>query len=172
MRLISGVMVLAGLVVAPPAGAQVFKCTETDGKTVYSQAPCTKADNKEKVVKLMDTPLTDSASSGASDGRNNSYYQGASPAPDTPPTKSYRPLPSDRLHKFQQTPVNTGPTNQQLIAECEAQKGARCSSAAEINYRRQEQRTPSAQEQATIQTAIRARREREQAERERAIFRR
>ena len=84
MRLISGLVVFAGLAAAPFAHAQVFKCTEADGKTVYSQAPCTKADNKEKVVKLMDAPLTDSASSETSDGRNRSYYQGANAAAGHP----------------------------------------------------------------------------------------
>ncbi len=167
MRLISGVWLLVGLVAAPLASAQVFKCTEADGKTVYSQAPCTKADNKEKVVKLMDRPLTDSTPSEA----RSSHYQAPNAAPDLP-AKSFQSTPTDRLRKFQQTPVNTGPTNQQLIAECEANKGARCSSAAEIAYRRQEQRTPTAQEQANIQAAIRARREREEAQRERTFFRR
>jgi hypothetical protein len=168
MRLISVCFWAVGLVGVQAVQAQVFKCTEADGKTVYSQAPCTKADNKEKVVKLMDTPLTDST---PSEGKSGGYYQGANPAPDAP-AKSYQTPTSNRLRPFQQTPVNTGPSNQQLIAECEASKGARCSSAAEIAYRRQEQRTPSAQEQANIQAAIRARREREQAERERAFFRR
>lgn len=148
----------------PLAHAQVFKCTEADGKTVYSQAPCTKADNKEKLVKLMDAPLTDSASSGGSDGRSNySYNQAAntSPAPQTP---SRQTLQSDRMRSYQQKPVNLGPSNQQLIAECEANHGARCSSAAEINYRRQLATTPTPQQQANIQNAVRARREREEAE--------
>ncbi len=172
MRQITGWMVLAtGLLGAQAANARVFKCQEADGKIVYSQAPCTKVDNKEKVVKLMDAPLTDSASYESSEGRSRGYYQGSSAATDRP-TRNYQPPPSEYARRYQQTPMNYGPTNQQLIAECEANKGARCSSAAEINYRRQEKRTPSAQEQANIQAAIRARREREQAERERNFFRR
>jgi hypothetical protein len=170
MRLVSGLLVLVGMA-APLAHAQVFKCTEADGKTVYSQAPCTKADNKEKVVKLMDAPLTDSTPSEAREARNGSYNQADSIAPDKP-AKNYQTPPSNRLRQLPQTPANTGPTNEQLIAECEANKGARCSSAAEIAYRRQEKRTPSAQEQATIQAAIRARREREENELRNRHFRR
>ena len=169
MRLVSGLLVLVGMAAAPLAHAQVFKCTEADGKTVYSQAPCTKADNKEKVVKLMDAPLTDSTPSEAKSGNYN--QANINSAPDTP-AKNYQKPPSNRLRQFPQTPVNTGPTNEQLIAECEANKGARCSSAAEIAYRRQEKRTPSAQEQATIQAAIRARREREENELRNRHFRR
>lgn len=169
MRQVSRLLVLVGMVAAPLTHAQVFKCTEADGKTVYSQAPCTKADNKEKVVKLMDAPLTDSTPSESKSGNYNQANNTA--APDTP-ARSYQTPANNRLRQFPQTPVNTGPTNEQLIAECEANKGARCSSAAEIAYRRQEKRTPSAQEQATIQAAIRARREREENELRNRHFRR
>ncbi len=173
MRAISGWVFVAGLLGAQVANAQVYKCTEADGKTVYSQAPCIKADNKEKVVRLMDAPLTDSSpssrsgdlESAAAYGRNSNAAQ-----TQTRSNNQAQPQPSNRLRA--PTSTTTGPSNQQLIAECEANHGARCSSAAEINYRRQEKRTPSAQEQADIQTAIRARREREEAQRERAIFRR
>ena len=168
MRLVSGLLALVGVATVPLANAQVFKCTEADGRIVYSQAPCTKADNKEKLVKLMDAPLTDSATSETQSGN---YNQASNAAPDTP-AKSYQTLPSNRLRQLPQTPTNPGPSNEQLIAECEANKGARCSSAAEIAYRRQEKRTPSAQEQATIQAAIRARRAREEDELRNRHFRR
>ncbi|MES2947882.1 MAG: DUF4124 domain-containing protein [Pseudomonadota bacterium] len=175
MRPISVGVLCVTVLGAQLANAQVYKCTEADGKTVYSQAPCVKADNKEKVVKLMDAPLTDSAPSSRSGDLESAANYGrnyAAPETQTRSNNQTQARPLNRMRTATGTSTASGPSNQQLIAECEANHGARCSSTAEINYRRQEKRAPSAQEQADIQTAIRARREREEAQRERAFFRR
>lgn len=173
MRPISGLVLLAGLLALQPTHAQVFKCTDADGKTVYSQAPCAKADSKEKVVHLMDAPIGDVAQPKTMGSDSTGAYPRANVATETPAkTNPTWPSPYDRLRKTSAASAPAVPSNQQLIAECEANHGARCSSAAEINYRRQEKRTPTAQEKAQIQAAINARREREEAQRERAFFRR
>lgn len=179
MRSLTGVFLVAGLLATPMAGAQVFKCTDAEGKTVYSQVPCTKADNKEKVVKLMSDPISDTPVYGNGSGPTGpTAAANAQSATATGNAKSNGgsggnglPMQPYGLMRKPASSPSTGPTNQQLVAQCEANHGARCSSAAEINYRRQEQRTPTAQEQATIQAAVRARREREEEQRERAFRR-
>ena len=171
MRLISGLVVIAGLAGTPFASAQVFKCTEADGKTVYSQAPCSKADNKEKVVKLMAEPISDTPVHGTAPADIGTTNAQTNSTANNKGNGGGQPLPPYGLMRKPASSPGSSPSTQQIIAECEANHGARCSSAAEINYRRQEKRTPSAQEQATIQDAIRARREREEEQRERAFRR-
>lgn len=61
---------------------------------------------------------------------------------------------------------NTQPqaSDKQIIANCEANHGARCSSAGEIAQRRMEQRELTASERQQQQSAVAARRQREQDE--------
>ena len=61
---------------------------------------------------------------------------------------------------------NTQPqaSDKQIIANCEANHGARCSSAGEIAQRRMEQRELSPSERQQQQSAVAARRQREQDE--------
>jgi hypothetical protein len=56
------------------------------------------------------------------------------------------------------------PSDQQIIANCEANHGARCSSAGEIAQRRMEQRELTPSERQQQQNAVAARRQREQDE--------
>ena len=55
-------------------------------------------------------------------------------------------------------------SDKQIIANCEANHGARCSSAGEIAQRRMEQRELTASERQQQQSAVAARRQREQDE--------
>jgi Domain of unknown function (DUF4124) len=159
MRVVSGLMCMAGLMAMQAASAQVFKCTGADGKTAYSQVPCTTPDAKEKRISIaapppIDTPAPQpkdwAAENAAADARTKANV----PAPSANSGKSSLPLKGLRPQ-----PAASGRTDQQIIADCQANHGARCTSAAEINYRRQEQRTPTAAEQAAIQEAIRNRQE-------------
>ena len=55
-------------------------------------------------------------------------------------------------------------SDKQIIANCEANHGARCSSAGEIAQRRMEQRELTAAEKQQQQSAVAARRQREREE--------
>lgn len=59
------------------------------------------------------------------------------------------------------TPAPAGASDQQIIANCEANHGAHCSSAGEIAQRRMEQRELTPAERLQQQNAVAARRQRQ-----------
>jgi hypothetical protein len=77
-----------------------------------------------------------------------------------------------RLRKPTPTPTSAGATDKQIIANCESNHGARCSSAGEIAQRRMEQRVLSPSEREQQQRAVSDRRQREREEAFNRIIRR
>ncbi len=157
MRMVSGLICMAGLMAVQAASAQVFKCTDADGKTAYSQAPCTAPTAKEKRISIaapppIDTPAPAPKNWAAENAAANARARANSPPPPESKNKS-----DFRMGGLRPEPTPTGPTDQQIIADCQANRGTRCTSAAEINYRRQEQRVPTAAERAALQEASRNR---------------
>lgn len=160
------------------AHAQVFQCTDATGKKIFSQTPCAAQGGNEK--KLMaapaptpaapadGTPVTGvlygngggtpppkdwaaenaAANARANAGNNNSGSSGAS----WPPLGGLRGKTGT-----QTTPVS----DKQIVADCEANRGARCNSSGEIAQRRMEQRTLTPEERQQQQGAIAARKQRQ-----------
>lgn len=70
---------IAGLALTPTVDAQVNKCIDANGRTVYSQAPCP-ANTKSSSIS---TKPVASASSGAADGKSDSKAAAKSSGPKT-----------------------------------------------------------------------------------------
>jgi len=58
------ILFAAALLAAPPASAQVYKCTDASGKTVYSQTPCP-AGQSAKVIRATPPPVDEAAAKKA-----------------------------------------------------------------------------------------------------------
>lgn len=57
-------LLVTGLLLAGPASAQVYKCIDAHGKTVYSQQPCP-AGESSKVISRSAPPAAEEAKPGA-----------------------------------------------------------------------------------------------------------
>jgi hypothetical protein len=57
-------LLIAGALVAAPASAQVYKCVDSAGKTIYSQQPCP-AGESSKVISRTPPPEAPEAKPGA-----------------------------------------------------------------------------------------------------------
>jgi hypothetical protein len=160
------------------AGAQVYQCLDAGGKKVFSQMPCAaQGGNDEKLI--MHAPAGATQAKG---GLGVLYGNGGnSPAPKDWAAEnaaantraataeksgggSRQAAPAALGGMRKPTPTSAGATNQQIIANCEANHGARCSSPGEIAQRRMEQRELSPSERQQQQSAVAARRQREQEE--------
>ncbi|OOG35901.1 DUF4124 domain-containing protein [Polaromonas sp. A23] len=178
---------LVGLFFAQHAGAQVYQCIDAGGKKVFSQTPCAaQGGSGEKLLlrapamptaaeaPTSGTPVkgepgvlygnggatTGSKNWAAENAAANARAQAADRANAAArSSRQAMPSPSGGLRKS--TPASAGSSNQQIIANCEANHGARCSSAGEIAQRRMEQRELSASERQQQQSAVAARRQRE-----------
>lgn len=178
---------LMSLLFTQHAGAQVYQCLDAGGRKVFSQLPCSvQGGSSEKLILRAPAPPTAAAApaDGAPvKGEPGVLYgnRGATAAPKdwaaenaaanaraeaadranaaSRSTRQTMPSPLGGLRKS--TPGSGGATNQQIIANCEANHGARCSSAGEIAQRRMEQRELSASERQQQQNAVAARRQRE-----------
>lgn len=161
---------LAACILAPlfmqHAAAQVYQCLDAGGKKVFSQTPCAaQGGNGEKLI--MQAPARATVATASADGSG-----GAAPAPrnwaaenaaanaraaaaDVSSGRSAMPLGGPR----KSTPASA--SDQQIIANCEANHGARCSSAGEIAQRRMEQRELTPAERQQQQNAVAARRQRQ-----------
>lgn len=133
------------------AAAEVFKCTSPEGKTSYSQSPCTAADAKEAVVNIVAPPPgagTQTRDWAAENAAANARVRVATDAAAAANAqKASAPAKS----------------NQQSIAECEANHGVNCSSAEETAKRESADRAPTPEEAAALQRAAAGRREVERA---------
>lgn len=180
--LVSG---LLGLLFMQHAAAQVYQCLDAGGKKVFSQMPCAAQAGKDEKL-IMQAPAAAApaapADSAPFKGQQGVLYGngGGTPAPkdwaaenaaanaraaaaEASAGGSRQAMPSGLggLRKGNNTPA---PSDQQIIANCEANRGARCSSSGEIAQRRMEQRELSPSERQQQQNAVAARRQREQDE--------
>lgn len=176
---------LLGLLFVQQAAAQVYQCLDAGGKEVFSQMPCASQAGKDEKL-IMRAPSAAAAAAPADGtplkGEPGALYgNGGAAAPKTrdwaaenaaadaraaaeaSAGDSRQAMPSalGGLRKGSTTP---GLTDKQIIANCEANHGARCSSAGEIAQRRIEQRELSPSERQQQQSAVAARRQREQDE--------
>jgi hypothetical protein len=152
---------VSGLVLTQTALAEVFRCTQADGSTGYSQVPCARPDDKNRVVKIAPPPPPDRVYAPSRDWTAESANALArQEAEDRAQAAQQRAAAQQALRK----PAPAGLTDQQIIAQCEAGHGTRCSSAGEIAQRRMEQRELSSAERQHQQNAVAARRQRQQDE--------
>jgi colicin import membrane protein len=133
------------------AAAEVFKCTTAEGKTSYSQSPCTAAGATEAVVPIVAPP----PGAGAK-GRDWAAENAAANARVRAATDA---AAAANAQKASAPAKNT----QQSIAECEANHGVNCSSAEEIAKREAADRPPTPEEAAAQQRAAAGRRELDRA---------
>jgi hypothetical protein len=172
-----------GLFLANHAVAQVYQCLDAGGKKVFSQIPCaTAGGGSEKLI--MRAPATAAAPVEPADamppqGRPGGLYgNGGAAAPKDWAAENAaadaraeaaersgqaRPSTLGSLRKGS-TQAQAQVSDKQIIANCEANHGARCSSAGEIAQRRMEQRELSPAERQQQQSAVAARRQRQQDE--------
>ncbi len=180
--LVSG---LLGLLFMQHAAAQVYQCLDAGGKKVFSQMPCAAHAGKDEKL-ILQAPAAAAPAAPVEGapfkGQQGVLYGngGGAPAPkdwaaenaaanaraaaaEASAGRSRQATPSGLggLRKGTNTPA---PSDQQIIANCEANRGARCSSSGEIAQRRMEQRELSPSERQQQQNAVAARRQREQEE--------
>lgn len=121
------------------AAAQVFKCTDASGKSAYSQTPCGPSTTEKTLRGTTGAPAKPAAPTASV----KTSPPAASTLNTTPPgasAKTTAPLERRLLNIPNRTP---GPTDAQIVADCEANRGVRCSSTAEINRRRFEKHEES-----------------------------
>ncbi|WP_411880999.1 DUF4124 domain-containing protein [Polaromonas sp. YR568] len=168
---------LLGLLFMQNAAAQVYQCLDASGKKVFSQMPCAaQGGNGEKLI--MRAPAGAAPVKGESGvlygngggaaapkdwaAENAAANARAMAAEISAGGSRQAPSALGGLRKPATTAANA--TNQQIIASCEANHGARCSSAGEIAQRRMEQRELTPSERQQQQSAVAARRQREREE--------
>ena len=157
---------ISALMWAHSAMADIYKCTGADGKTSYSEAPCSGAGTKEAQINAAPAAPSDAASTPATDWKAiNAAANARGQAAMTPRNNSKVSINFMGRGTSQQG-VASPKSNQQIIAECEANHGARCNTAQEINQRRMDDRTLSPTEEKARQEAVAARRYREQEQQE------
>jgi hypothetical protein len=186
--LIAGLM---SLLFMQHAAAQVYQCLDAGGKKMFSQTPCTAQAGKDEKL-IMRAPgnaaavATAPAGGTPFKGEQGMVYgnSGAAAAPkakdwaaenaaanaraaaaEASAGNSRQAAPSALGGLRKSTPTAAGTTDKQIIANCEANHGARCGSAGEIAQRRMEQRelTPSERQQQQRAVSDRRQREREEA---------
>lgn len=178
---------LLGLFFMQHAGAQVYQCLDAGGKKVFSQMPCAaQAGKDEKLIMrapAVATPAPAPADGTPFKGQQGVLYgnNGAAPAPkdwaaenaaanaraaaaEASAGGSRQTMPSGLGGLRKSTPASPAASDKQIIANCEANHGARCNSPGEIAQRRMEQRELSSSEREQQQRAVAARRQREQEE--------
>lgn len=176
---------LLGLLFMQQAAAQVYQCLDAGGKKVFSQLPCASPTSKDEKL-VMRAPASPATVGGTPfKGEPDVLYGngGSAPAPkpaskdweaesaaadaraaaETSGGRSHQTTPS-ALGGLRKGNITPGLSDQQIIASCEANHGARCSSAGEIAQRRMEQRELTPSERQQQQNAVAARRQRIQDE--------
>lgn len=137
-------------VLTPMAFAEVFKCTTAEGKTSYSQSPCTAEKGKELVLPILASPKNAAPAQGkdwaAENATINARLRAAAEAQAPPADATGKPTVQKK-------------SRQQIVAECEAAKGINCSSAEEIARREMEDRELTGEEDAARDSAAAGRRE-------------
>ena len=166
--------------------AQVYQCADAAGKKTFSQTPCAAAGGSEK--QLMRAPTLPAAQPALEPGESRPFrgepgvLYGNSGG--TPPPKDWaaenaaanaRAAAADRnaaarsnapatLGRLQPKAGTPHATDEQIVSQCEANRGARCTTQGEIAQRRMEQRELSPAERQQQQNAVAARRERQREE--------
>jgi hypothetical protein len=156
---------LLSLVFMQHAAAQVYQCVDAGGKKVFSQIPCASAADKgEKLIMQAPASPGPSAATAPRDWAaiNAAANARANAGANNQGSSQYPPLGG--LRKGNTGTAAPAPSDKQIIANCEANHGARCSSAGEIAQRRMEQRELSSSEREQQQRAVAARRTREREE--------
>jgi len=165
-----------GLFLASHAGAQVYQCLDAGGKKVFSQIPCATQGGSEKLI--MRAPATAAAPAEQAEGMLPQGRPGAPAAPKDWAAENAaadaRLAAAERSNQTRTsaqgglrkggTQTQAQVSDKQIIANCEANHGARCSSAGEIAQRRMEQRELTPSERQQQQSAVAARRQRQQDE--------
>ncbi len=143
------------------ANAEVFKCTTAEGKTSYSEKPCTLPGAKEMVVPIVvppkqgaTGPVKDWAAENAA-SNERAKARAAADAAKAAKASASEPKSADAAKPQEQT-----------IAECEANRGANCGSEEEIKQREMDDRTLTPEQVQARQNAVAGRRVREAAEAE------
>ena len=165
------VVSLLSLLAMQNAVAQVYQCQDSSGKKVFSQTPCSaQGGGNEKLIMeapVKSTTATTPTGSMPATGKpkdwaaENAAADARAIAAEAAAGGSRQAATSGGLRKGGTQPQAS---DQQIIANCEANRGARCSSANEIAQRRMEQRELTAWERQQQQSAVAARRQREQDE--------
>lgn len=146
MHIQTAVIALFLVTSVPHASAQVFKCLGADGKASYSQSPCEKSDSKQQRLSITVAPPPDANAAPAAPAYTLSPGTSTTNATNSTTTSPDQGGPVG-LGRLRPAPAPGGPSNAQLIEECEKNRGTRCNTAAEINQRRMEQTPPTPQQQ-------------------------
>lgn len=156
------------------ATAQVYQCLDASGKKVFSQTPCSaQGGNGEKLIMRAPIDGPPAAEPGTLYGNGgtaaapkdwaaeNAAADARAAAEASAASRQATPSALGRLRKSDPQPQAS---DKQIIANCETNHGARCSSASEIAQRRMEQRELTPAERQQQQNAVAARRQREREE--------
>jgi hypothetical protein len=136
-----------------PAFAQVYKCTDANGKIAYTSLPCGKTEKSQEIV-VNNIPVTTSQQSERDWAKENQDFKQRQQDRDN---KSHTTQPAWNANRS----TSSGAGDQSLIAACEANHGIHCSSKATLDQIRRENTPITKSEQ---QAAIRERQEREREE--------
>lgn len=171
---------LLGLFFMQHATAQVYRCLDASGKKVFSQIPCAaQGGGSEKLIMLAPAaptaaptaaiapaggmPVTGKPGAPKDWAAENAAANARAAAAEASAGRSRQATPPALGGQRKSTSPSQA-SDQQIIASCEANRGARCSSTGEIAQRRMEQRELTASERQQQQSAVAARRQREQEE--------
>jgi hypothetical protein len=158
-----------GLFLMQHAAAQVYQCLDAGGKKVFSQIPCAaQGGNGEKLIMRAPAaapvaPANGSAAAPKDWAAENAAANARAAAAEAAAGRSRQAAPS-ALGGLRKSTTPSQASDKQIIANCEANHGARCGSAGEIAQRRMEQRELTASERQQQQSAVAARRQREREE--------
>ncbi|MDK2124836.1 DUF4124 domain-containing protein [Parachitinimonas caeni] len=127
-------LILAGAMLLGQAEAEVFKCRDGSGKITYSEAPCPtgQSGTSLKLPTNTVTPIRSSAESLAPsasrppEGKTTGPEKAAKPAEPAKPQTGSQPKPWVDPR-----------TDQQIIAECEANRGNNCTDPSRIANERE-----------------------------------
>jgi hypothetical protein len=152
---------LLGLFSMQHASAQVYQCLDAGGKKVFSQMPCASQSAKDEKL-IMQAPAGAAAVTAAPKdwAAENAAANARAAVAGESSGGSRQAMPS-ALGGLRKGSTAPAPSDRQVIAGCEANHGARCSSSGEIAQRRMEQRELTPPERQQQQSAVAARRQRQ-----------
>jgi len=158
---------LLGLLLTQHATAQIYQCVDATGKKVFSQTPCSAQGGGGEKLIMQKSSAAETPAGGATPASKNWAAENAAAnaraaAAEASTAASRQATPSLAGQRKGSTQPQL--TDKQIIANCEANHGARCNSASEIAQRRMEQRELTAAERQQQQSAVAARRQREKDE--------
>lgn len=145
--LLALVSALASLAFMPQAWGQIHQCKDAGGKTIFSQTPCV-GSGPSKVISSEAPPprsapsVTSVPPEGARDwAAENAAANKRAKAGDIAQARSAQAAQTaaNRAKLDAANKPQGRVTDQQITADCEANRGVRCGSKGEINKRRFEQ---------------------------------